>query len=215
MQALALLSLILVTGCWNRGAPAAPPRPSAPSSVERPPSARDAIGVIRRLASALESDDPAALDPLIDPMEGIRVWQAPGATMNVVGRITRGAGPPSQQIKRSAMNEYYREVYRTELASGLRDALARVDVDPPEPSAAVYQVRCETTEPAERAVLSTRPGLDPRSYPYYLDDGEPIDRDLGLVRFVMSRGGAVAVWLVERDRRLYVSDVFVDSPCDA
>jgi hypothetical protein len=212
--ALSCLLLLALATCGGQSE-----RPSAPRNVATA-NARittaDATATFRALAQAMDADDAVALARLADPAGGIRVWQRPGASMNIMGMLTATGGAPSVQLAKSDLNAYYIEGYRQELAAGVRGALAITDVDPANRDDAAYQVDCGgDMSPPRRATLTTHPKLSATGYPYYLEEDAKLDRDLGAVAFVLDWSSQVSVWLVERDGQLYVSDVFVDSACDA
>jgi|HubBroStandDraft_6_1064221.scaffolds.fasta_scaffold495273_2 hypothetical protein len=150
----------------------------------QPPTSEDAVILAGRLATALEDDVP--LGDLVDPQEGLHVWQRPGVAF-VDQTQFHAVDQPSKRIAASRMNAYYRENYARLVAAGLRYSLAHLDVDPRKPNAASYDLDCE---------------------------GEPmLPRRATLTRFVLERRGDVKVTFVVRNDKLYVASIYLDDPC--
>ena len=213
--------LVVLLACYGGGSPKPAVAPQNTQNTQSPSTragitTSGAVALISDLATVLEHDDAIGLADVADPDGGIRIWQRPGAQMNIMGRMTAGGGAPSTQLAHTDLNEFFKESYRAALAGGIRHALAITDVDPARTDAPAYRVDCGgDMAPPARASLDTHPQLRPEGPPYFLEDGAQLDRDLADVAFVLRWSSEVEVWLVRRSDRLYVSDVFVDSPCDA
>jgi hypothetical protein len=171
---------------------------------------------LRRLAAAARADDGAALDALLHPEHGAWLWTQPGAYIAPTLFIQAGEGtPPSARIGPDDMNDYWRESYWREVAAGIEGGLARLDLEPPDPSSPIYgDCGAEDGGGATRAWLTGADTLGEHHEDVLAEAGVTLD-PLMMRRLDHFHGWGLDVWLARDGGRLWVAHVMVWTPCDA